>query len=129
MCQVTKFISAGWDLLEALAWHFLGVESCGKSLEELDEVYNAVSWPRGSVAKPNADDLQFAALSSICVSQEADHCRQRRGGSHGRRVDVLNTTPRDRLGQNQLSKCLLATRSFPLRALCKMYFVLGFREP
>jgi hypothetical protein len=37
--------------------HFLGVESCGKSLEELDEVYNAVSLHSARSVKANAYGL------------------------------------------------------------------------
>jgi hypothetical protein len=33
------FIFVGWDLFEALMWFLFGVESQGRSLEELDWVY------------------------------------------------------------------------------------------
>ncbi|KAJ9107370.1 hypothetical protein QFC21_000820 [Naganishia friedmannii] len=35
------FVFVGWDLVEAAAWWTLGVETQGKTLEELDEIYNA----------------------------------------------------------------------------------------
>ena len=36
----------GWDLLETLIWYLFGVETCGKTLEELDDVFNADYPPR-----------------------------------------------------------------------------------
>lgn len=35
----TIFIFVGWDCIEALAWYLFGVESQGKTLEELDYIY------------------------------------------------------------------------------------------
>lgn len=37
MSQLTP--SVGWDCVEALAWYMFGVESQGRSLEELDWIY------------------------------------------------------------------------------------------
>jgi MFS family permease len=34
-------IFAAFDAFESVVWYFCGVESCGKTLEELDEVYEA----------------------------------------------------------------------------------------
>ncbi|KAK4116636.1 general substrate transporter [Canariomyces notabilis] len=34
------FVFVGWDCIEALAWYFFGVESQGRTLEQLEWVYN-----------------------------------------------------------------------------------------
>ncbi len=39
----------GWDIVEALLWYLLGVETVGRSLEELEDVFNSPFPPR---AKP-----------------------------------------------------------------------------
>lgn len=30
----------GWDIIEAAVWYFTAVETCGRSLEELEEIFN-----------------------------------------------------------------------------------------
>jgi len=34
------YVFVGWDIIEAIAWWFLGVETQGRTLEELDHIYN-----------------------------------------------------------------------------------------
>ncbi|KAI1268083.1 putative MFS lactose permease [Xylariaceae sp. FL1019] len=34
------YVFVGWDIVESIAWYFFGVESQGRTLEELDWVYN-----------------------------------------------------------------------------------------
>jgi hypothetical protein len=34
------FIFVGWDLVEALIWYLIGVETVGRTLEELEEIFN-----------------------------------------------------------------------------------------
>ncbi|KAI0905845.1 putative MFS lactose permease [Ustulina deusta] len=34
------FVFVGWDVVEAVAWHFFGVESQGRTLEQLEWVYD-----------------------------------------------------------------------------------------
>ncbi|KAH7105487.1 putative MFS lactose permease [Auriculariales sp. MPI-PUGE-AT-0066] len=35
------YVFVGWDLIEAALWYFFGVETQGRTLEELDEVFSA----------------------------------------------------------------------------------------
>ncbi|KAF8588210.1 general substrate transporter [Ramaria rubella] len=35
------FIFVGWDIIEALLWYLLGVETVGRSLEELEELFSS----------------------------------------------------------------------------------------
>jgi len=35
------FIFVGWDLVESTLWYFLGVETVGRTLEELEEIFSA----------------------------------------------------------------------------------------
>jgi hypothetical protein len=30
----------GWDLIETVAWYFTAVETCGRSLEELEDIFD-----------------------------------------------------------------------------------------
>jgi len=43
------FIFVGWDIVESLLWYLLGVETVGRSLEELEDVFNSPFPPK---AKP-----------------------------------------------------------------------------
>lgn len=45
------FIFVGWDLVEALLWYLLGVETVGRSLEELEEIFSTPFPPRASQLK------------------------------------------------------------------------------
>ncbi|KAJ7661415.1 general substrate transporter [Mycena polygramma] len=45
------FVFVAWDLVASVLWYFLGVETHGRTLEELDEIFDA-SWPaRASTRK------------------------------------------------------------------------------
>ncbi|KAK7053712.1 general substrate transporter [Favolaschia claudopus] len=45
------FVFVAWDLVASVLWYFLGVETVGRTLEELDEIFDA-SWPaRASTQK------------------------------------------------------------------------------
>ena len=35
------YVFVGWDIIEAALWYFFGVETNGRTLEELDEVFSA----------------------------------------------------------------------------------------
>ncbi|KAI0781646.1 general substrate transporter [Irpex lacteus] len=54
------FIFVGWDCIEAFIWWLFAVETTGKSLEELEEVFNLPYPARGlpKVKKPPAEDLE-----------------------------------------------------------------------
>ena len=41
----------GWDCIEALLWYLFAVETVGKSLEELEEVFNSPWPPRANIKK------------------------------------------------------------------------------
>jgi hypothetical protein len=45
------FVFVAWDLIEAVVWFFCGVETVGKTLEELEEAYNAPYPPFASRKK------------------------------------------------------------------------------
>jgi len=45
------FIFVGWDLIEAVLWYLLGVETSGRSLEELEEIFGADSPVKASLEK------------------------------------------------------------------------------
>jgi len=34
------FIFVGWDIVEAVIWYFICVETVGRTLEELEEIFN-----------------------------------------------------------------------------------------
>ncbi|KAL1410688.1 hypothetical protein Q8F55_001630 [Vanrija albida] len=42
------YVFVGWDVFEAVMWYLLGVESCGRTLEELDWIYEQPSPVRAS---------------------------------------------------------------------------------
>ncbi|KAJ7983180.1 general substrate transporter [Mycena polygramma] len=45
------FVFVAWDLVASVLWYFLGVETHGRTLEELDEIFDA-AWPaRASTQK------------------------------------------------------------------------------
>jgi len=37
------FIFVGWDIIETLLWYFLGVETVGRTLEELEEIFGSTN--------------------------------------------------------------------------------------
>lgn len=43
------FIFVGWDIIEAILWYFFGVESQGRTLEQLEWVYNQPSPVKASL--------------------------------------------------------------------------------
>lgn len=44
-------IFVGWDVIEAAVWYFVGVETVGRSLEELEDIFSSPYPPR---AKPKS---------------------------------------------------------------------------
>ncbi|KAF8708412.1 General substrate transporter, partial [Rhizoctonia solani] len=46
------FIFVGWDLIEATLWYFLCVETVGRTLEELEEIFNT-SYPVAASTRKN----------------------------------------------------------------------------
>ncbi|THH11709.1 hypothetical protein EW145_g451 [Phellinidium pouzarii] len=45
------FIFVGWDCIETIIWYFFAVETMGKTLEELDEVFTSSYPPRAQIRK------------------------------------------------------------------------------
>ncbi|KAL5487760.1 hypothetical protein ACEPAI_5868 [Sanghuangporus weigelae] len=45
------FIFVGWDVIESLLWYLFGVETVGKTLEELEDVFSSPYPPRARVKK------------------------------------------------------------------------------
>ena len=44
------FIFVGWDIVEAILWNFLAVETVGRTLEELEDIFSA-KYPPGASKK------------------------------------------------------------------------------
>jgi hypothetical protein len=42
------FIFVGWDCVESVLWYIFGVETVGRTLEELEEIFNQPFPPRAS---------------------------------------------------------------------------------
>ncbi|KAJ3760098.1 general substrate transporter [Lentinula raphanica] len=53
------FVFVGWDIVASVSWFCFGVETHGRTLEELDEVFNA-SWP----ARESSRKIQVAIQES-----------------------------------------------------------------
>ncbi|KAF9477693.1 general substrate transporter [Pholiota conissans] len=51
------FIFVGWDIIEAVVWYFTAVETCGRSLEELEEIFD------DPYPVKKSEELRKAALS------------------------------------------------------------------
>jgi len=47
------YVFVGWDFIEAIIWYLVGVETVGRTVEELDDIYNA-KYPPFASRKFNA---------------------------------------------------------------------------
>lgn len=61
------FIFVGWDVLETLIWWLICVETVGRTLEELEEIFNQKNPVRASKQKKK---LAYADTGDIAVVQE-----------------------------------------------------------
>lgn len=44
----------GWDVIESIVWYFFCIETQGRTLEELDEIFSAPRAVAASIAKKKA---------------------------------------------------------------------------
>ncbi|KAJ7733328.1 general substrate transporter [Mycena metata] len=64
------FVFVAWDLVASVLWYFLGVETHGRTLEELDEVFDA-PWPARASTKTVA--IKLNANGTVDVLGEKGH--------------------------------------------------------
>ncbi|KAJ6579663.1 general substrate transporter [Mycena vulgaris] len=64
------FVFVAWDLVASVLWYFLGVETHGRTLEELDEVFNA-PWPARASTQKVA--VKLNPNGSVDVLEEKTH--------------------------------------------------------
>ena len=66
-CPIPQ-IFVGWDIIESIIWYFLAVETVGRSLEELDEIFSA---PYPVSASQKMKSVAIAADGQVAVVKEA----------------------------------------------------------
>ena len=72
------FVFVGLNLIYAAIWFFLGVETRGRTLEEMEEVFNAKFPPRAALQKAvmvKARDGHLADVSA--VAGDIEHGNQK----------------------------------------------------
>src|SRR5260370_40287095 len=63
------FIFVGWDVIETLIWYFIGVETVGRTLEELDEIFNQKNPIRASTQR---EALAVANNGQVALIKQGD---------------------------------------------------------
>ncbi|KAG8720763.1 hypothetical protein FRC09_008659 [Ceratobasidium sp. 395] len=59
------FIFVGWDLIESTLWYFLCVETVGRTLEELDEIFSAKNPVAASKSKKQVAVKEDGAVAVV----------------------------------------------------------------
>jgi len=62
------YVFVGWDIIEAAIWYLVGVETVGRTIEELDEIYNTPYPPFAS--------RRYTAKVAIAKDGHVDHIEE-----------------------------------------------------
>ncbi|KAJ7166086.1 general substrate transporter [Mycena filopes] len=65
------FVFVAWDLVASVLWYFLGVETNGRTLEELDEIFDA-PWPARASTKKVAIKLNANGTVDVLGDGEGE---------------------------------------------------------